>query len=240
MPDDRQEPDDRPSRYVEEGVTIYRASALGSCPKVLVAIGMGMTPEPPPAWLLPKFDQGIAGEPVVKRMLEGMGWKVYADQHLVQLRIGSRFMVRGHLDCLMTKGHVGEHGERVGEIKCVSRAYRDEIVKVLPPLYHWQCAVYGRVLGLPVTLVLGVKDEAGNVEHVELIDVDVAGPVAVKMRVYSIERHIADGTWPACSYRQFPCPFPELCDDPVPEATEDWELEERLAESLVGIRHVRQ
>jgi hypothetical protein len=192
-----------------------------------------MTPEPFPGWLLEKFQEGIDGEPVVVNKLQQNGWDIYGRQHEVNLRFGSKIVVRGHLDGC---GRLHGGPERVVEVKCVSEGYADEIRRALPPLYHWQCAVYGRVLGLPVTLALGIKDDDGWVQQVECIDLAIAGVVAVKLRVMSIEQHIRDGTWPSCSYRMFPCPFPELCDDEAPEATEDWELEAKLRESLVAIR----
>ena len=196
-----------------------------------------MTPEPFPSWLLQRFAEGVAGEPVVLDTLRRRGWQIRSEQHTVQLRIGSGLMVRGHIDAVGDPpGTRHEQAERLVEVKCVSPGYAEEIERALPPLYHWQMAVYGRVMGLPVTLVLGVKDEDGEVQVVKEMPVDVAGVVAVKLRVMEIERHIAAGTWPECSYRQFPCPFPELCDDPVPEGTEDWELEARLRESLVHVR----
>jgi len=195
-----------------------------------------MTPEPFPGWLLEKFAQGVEGEPVVLDQLRRDGWDIYGEQHECVLRFGSKIIVRGHLDALGVPPW--DRQERVVEVKCVSPDYAVEIRRALPPLYHWQMAVYRHVMGLPVMLMLGVKDDDGKVAYLtEQDNVQVAGLVAVKLRVMQIEQHISDGTWPSCSYRMFPCPFPELCDDEAPEATEDWELEAKLRESLV---HVRQ
>lgn len=239
--------DKRPDRYLENGRVVWRASAIGACVRALVAEQIGMTPEPVPQWMLEKWAEGVAGEPVVLGMLkdrwrivgEGEGWHLVWDdgQVLVEMPVGEKVIVRGHCDGVGTKYINGDGRRRVLEVKCVSRGFAEDIRRTLPPRYMWQCSVYGRGLGMDVVLVLGVKDDDGRVVSVEEIDAEIVGAAAVKLRVIGLEQCIEEGVLPPCSYRQYPCPFPELCEDiGVPEPTEEWDLEERLRESL-DVRH---
>jgi hypothetical protein len=220
--------------------------------KSLVALGLGMTPEPWPDWLLERFHQGVEGEPVVLAKLREH-WNLWTPekksfitwddgQPLVEMPVGTTVIIRGHADALGSRyrKQVGDPallGFHVVEVKCVTAGYAEEVLRTLPELYHWQMSVYGQALGWPVVLVLGVKGDDGTVDHIiEAPPLKLKTLAEIKLRVMEIERCIRDGEWPKCDYKQWPCRFPELCDDPNPEPTENWELEDRLAESLVEIR----
>lgn len=251
--------DHRPNRYVEGGRVVYRASALGSCVKSLVALGMGMTPEPHPDWLLRKFDEGIAGEPVVVDMLrpnwriadekEGHYYQWHDGQMLVEVPVGRHVIIRGHADAIGTcfLAPVYEYGEtewetgdkRLIEVKCTTEDYGAVVLKKLPPLYAWQVSTYGGFFGLPVMLALGIKDGDGQVVNVvtQMIDKPPYTMSQVKQRVIGIESCVKSGELPVCDYKQWPCPFSWLCDDVAGvEGTKDGEILGKLEESIVMVR----
>lgn len=248
--------DNRPSRYEEDGRIIYRASALGSCMKSLVALGLGMTPVDWPDWLYRKFQEGIDGEPVVVDMLrenwrivdeeEGHYYQWHDGQLFVEVPVGTRVVIRGHGDAIGTcyKTPVYEYGEsewetgdkRLIEVKCCSAEYARVVLRTLPLMYKVQVSVYGGFYGLPIMLVIGVKDKDGKVVNIlsQMIDEPPMTMAQVKQRVMQIESWIGDGELPDCDYRQWPCAFPYLCDEPMygNEATRDEDLEEMLAKSI--------
>lgn len=250
--------DDRPNRYEENGHVIYRASALGMCMKSLVALGLGNNPEPHPDWLLQKFAEGVAGELVVIGMLrenwrivdesEGHNYTWHDGQILVEVPVGTQVTIRGHADALGTcyKAVVPEYGEsdwqvgekRLIEVKCVSEDYAPVVLKNLPYYYLVQVVVYSHYVGFPPMLVLGVKDEEGQVKYLlsEMLDDLPIGIRDVKMRVMEIEEWIAKGELPPCDHPTWPCQFSWMCDSPGGPATEDWELEETLQRSLDMVR----
>lgn len=77
--------DDRGSVYEDhDGRYVFRASALGGCMSSLVRHGMGMTPEPFPASMYDRFEEGNVAEPVMLGWLNSPsgGWKVWDENDL--------------------------------------------------------------------------------------------------------------------------------------------------------------
>lgn len=251
--------DHRPNRYIESGRVIYRASALGSCIKSLVALGLGITPSDHPDWLLTKFQQGIDDEPVVLDMLRP-NWVIMDEQTghyyewddgqlYVQVNVGTRVVIRGHADGIATcyKAPVYDtdwkvRDKRVVEVKCVTEDYGHTIIQKLPPMYAWQVSVYGGFYQLPVMLALGIKDDTGTVVNVvtEMIDELPYTMGQVKARVMYAEQCIESGELPNCDAKMWPCPFAWLCDDvvdgPNNPRTGDGELLGKLEESVATVR----
>lgn len=64
--------DDRPPRYVEDGRVIYRASGLGLCDKIFVALAMDYSPRSHPAWFQEVLDEGTRNEHVIREMYSAM------------------------------------------------------------------------------------------------------------------------------------------------------------------------
>lgn len=246
--------DNRPSRYIENGRVIYRASALGMCMKSLVAMGLGHKPEPHPDFLLKRFQQGVDGEPVVLKMLSenwvleyeasSMHWLKWHDgQILVEMPVGQHVTIRGHADGIgkCFKAPVLEYGEsdwvpgevRMIEVKCVTEDYARVLLKKLPFYYIVQVAVYSQVLGFPPMLALGIKDDDGVVQHVvtEMIEPELTLR-EVKQRVMEIEGWVERGELPKCDHPNWPCQYSWMCDSPGGPVTEDWELESKLQESI--------
>lgn len=255
--------DNRPNRYVEGDKIIYRASTLGSCRKALVALGIGQTPQDFPDWLYERFEQGVTGESVVLDDLrdcytimdqsEGHYLPWDDGQLYVEIPIGQHIIVRGHADGIGTCYKVfvyeyGEDGEKTGtkrviEVKCVSEGYGHDVLKSLPNTWAWQLSIYGRFYELPGLLALGIKGEKGTENEgkvvnvvTELIDDLPYTMKDIKLRVIELERCIENGEYPDCDYKQWPCPFPWLCDDVVDAEgrarTKDEELMGVLEQSI--------
>lgn len=256
--------DNRPSRYEENGRVIYRASALGSCMKALVALGLGHTGTDFPDWLYERFAEGVAGEPWVIDQLrsnwrimderEGHNYQWDDGQLYVEINVGSGIVIRGHADgigtCFLSPVYEDGYGEtewhtgdkRVIEVKCATEDYTTTVLRGLPELYAWQISVYGGFFHLPAMLAIGVKDQQTR----ELVNVvtqmwdEMPYTMAqVKMRVMEIESWIDKGELPNCDHKQWPCPYQWLCDDVIGERTTDDMIEQRLAESIVMVQQRR-
>lgn len=77
--------DDRGSVYEDhDGRYVFRASALGGCVGSLVRHGLGMTPEPFPASMYDRFEEGNVAEPVMLGWIKtpSGGWKVWDEADL--------------------------------------------------------------------------------------------------------------------------------------------------------------
>lgn len=249
--------DDRPPRYIEDGMVVYRASGLGACMKSLVLLGLGSTGTDWPEWMLKKFQEGIDGEPVVIDMLRSH-WNMVDEtahqyqwhdgQLLIEVKVGTRVIIRGHADGVGTcykapvynsEWTAGE--QRLIEVKCTTEDYGHVVLRELPVLYQVQITTYAEYFGLPAMLALGIKDENGEVVNVvtQMVDPLPMTMAQVKQRVMELESCIGSGDIPDCDYRQYPCPYYWLCDEPVngKPGTPDDELLGTLEES---IRMVRQ
>lgn len=225
--------DDRPARYEENGQIIYRASALGYCRKALVALGIGQTPQDFPDWLYERFQQGVDGEPVVLKKL-GENWRMMDEtdhqyqwddgQLYVEIPVGERIVIRGHADGIGVcyKAPVLELGEsewvtgdkRLIEVKYATEDYAEVILKIPPVMYEWQISVYGGFYGLLGMLAIGIKRDGVVVNVVtQMWDKLPYSMKDIKLRVIELERMIENGEYPDCDYKQWPCPFPWLCDE---------------------------
>lgn len=257
--------DNRPSRYVEDGVVVYRASALGSCMKALVALGLGHAGTNFPDWLYERFQEGIDGEPwVINKLREN--WRImdpreghqhqwHDDQLYVEIPVGQHIIIRGHADgigtCFLAPVYEDGYGEtewhtgdkRLIEVKCATEDNTTVVLRTLPSLYAWQISVYGGFFHLPVMLAIGVKDQQTR----ELVNVVTQmwdelpySMSQIKMRVMEIEQWIAKEELPNCDHKQWPCPYQWLCDNVIGERTPDDMIEQRLAESIVMVQQRKE
>lgn len=249
--------DDRPTRYIEDGRIIYRASNLGACEKSLILLGRGESPAPHPDWLLQKFDEGIAGEPIVIGMipkLEVDGAKIkllhYGDINLPVDESGQWVVeksmvgvtVRGHVDGIGTVSSLAIGSEFtlrervVVEVKCCSPDYAKVVLRKLPLVYAIQISLYMHTLQMKCLLVIGIKDDDGKVVRLEGKWIHepplTLGQIAA--RIMRIEKGIKAGQIGECDYAMFPCPFYFLgCDDSRDANTTPVEMvEDKVLESL--------
>lgn len=236
--------DDRPNVYVEDGVVVYRASSVGNCLRSLVASRLGYEPMPHPDWLLEKFAEGNVNEPIIMDMVREAGWYVYVDppeigQLEVEMMVGSKVKIRGHLDGVGFKEGASPGDDHVIEAKAFGEAfwnkYEKEGISAFP-YYSAQLAIYMTAMDMPALFVVGLKDDDGIVTKIRMDVIDTP-PVtigSVKAIVARAEKWAQQGELPPCSFKQYPCQFLYLHED-----EEEEEYEEDLEMDLVASQYAQ-
>lgn len=198
-----------------DGTVIYRASALGSCTKELVALRMGYDEAPLPEKVAALFRSGHEAE---ERVHERM--PLIARQSEVELVVTSKIRVVGHVDGI---------SDSVDEVKSQSkdeweRFEKDGWETGWFPKYKWQASVYMHATGLPLRLIRIMRPPK------ELQDDPQAWAEApiktqvyfdpwyslteIRSRVLTVESQAAGGVLPvACDSLHYPCPVFYLHDD---------------------------
>lgn len=201
--------DDRPDVYEENGLWVFRASSAGHCLKNLIAIRLGVGTMDTPAWLEKAYAEGVENEPVIlANLVREHGWTLQEDasQNEVELRIGSKVIVRGHVDA---KGAHVEHGVRVIEAKALAKSSVEKWERKgwdAFPYYATQLSIYMEATGLPGLFAIGVKEqESREVKTVIPVLVDEP-PVAtrdikVRLTKAAMARELPD----TCDYQHYPC-----------------------------------
>jgi hypothetical protein len=187
----------------------------------------------------------------------GHQYQWHGGQLLVEIPVGERIVIRGHADGL------GElysrpldspfqlREKRLIEVKTTSEAYAQATIDslsqtdfhttaALKNMYAYQTSSYAWYFGLKILLVMGIKDQNGDVERIRVKGLDKP-PVTlgqVKRRVIEIERRIRVGDMGRCDVKNWPCQFSWLCDGVIggEEGTRDEDLEKALQDSLVMVR----
>lgn len=213
--------DDRPSVYYEDGIWVYRASAVGRCARELWAHRAGLQPEAHPDWLEEKFKAGNVGEPVIIAAVEKELGEIVTDQQLtVELPVGKTMLVRGHIDGVC--GNVLVEAKTMQEKLYNTKWLRGGLKAY--PAYSAQVAVYCAALGLDgVQVAIGVKGEDETVKKTKLFYYAAdALPVTVKDVKKKLMKLGRMDDMPACDVDQFPCPFVYLHDEkPVMVSTSE-------------------
>lgn len=150
--------------YVRDGVTHFRASALGACIRGLVAARLGIRPQPPAKFLQEALDDSSLAEEYVMTLLAKRGWKIESQQDEVFVDYDEGRII-GHIE-----GYIAaEKLERsVLEIKAFGPTLFAKYVKgglkaLGPPftqMYEMQLSSYMYATQLPALLVVhGKKDQ---------------------------------------------------------------------------------
>lgn len=216
--------DDRPSVYFDPDIErwVYRASALGSCDRELVAHRRGMSGSPTPDWLQVRFDEGHDWETrILERFMDDTGLVLRGQQASGALLIGDHLAVRGSIDA--------ETDDAVVDAKFLGPdLYRKLIKEGIEgfPHYMWQQAVYAHAMDKKrICLAMGLKEIEGEKEDrvvtgisemhylwVDIADLPTVGQI--KARVLKLEKLAAGDEWPACPQPfQYPCAFDYLHDE---------------------------
>lgn len=216
--------DDRPSVYHDPDIDrwVYRASALGSCERELIAHRRGMSGSPTPDWLQTRFDEGHDWEDrILERFMEDQRVALRGYQARGTILVGKNVAVRGSIDA--------ETDDAVIDAKFLGPDLYRKLIKDgigAFPHYMWQQAVYAHALEKSrICLAMGLKDIEGEGEDRKVVGikemhylwVDVADlPTLgqIKARVLRLEKLAEGDGWPDCpSPFQYPCPFDYLHDE---------------------------
>jgi hypothetical protein len=201
---------------------VYRASALGSCDRELVAHRRGMSGSPTPDWLQVRFDEGHDWETrILERFMDDTGLALRGHQASGTLLIGDGLAVRGSIDA--------ETDDAVIDAKFLGPdLYRKLIREGIEgfPHYRWQQAVYAHAMEKQrICLAMGLKEIEGEGEERQVVGiaemhylwVDVADLPTVgqiKARVLKLEKLAAGEGLPDCPVPfQYPCAFDYLHDE---------------------------
>lgn len=234
--------DDRPNVYVEDdGLVVYRASALGGCPVSLARARQGFTPMPFPEKFGEYFARGNEIEEIVLMELAASGWFLGETQEEVQLLLiggNPATVVRGHIDATGT----GPDGyKRLVEIKATNSAYFKELeakgfgTPGLMQKYLWQTSVYMTALELEGVLVFRNWEDDNPLTNTAYFYMEKPHYTRLQLmeRVMQVEKWVADDTVPVeCNVYEYPCPFYYLHPPEDREEVDAEEAEEigRLAE----------
>lgn len=240
--------DNRAIAYIENGVRVFRASAIGMPLRCLVLALMEERPAPPPDYLVKAAAAGTAIEGVVKDELRSRGFIIAGEQNEVELNLsdqgirmaGSNAIVRGHLDAIHCEVPDRE-GVHILEVKSMSPRVWDEWQKwgfQKFKTYAWQISIYMHATGRPaVYAIINRETEQVIVFYIDtppvpLEEIEIKVAAALSMLTIDVAP-VCDGTSP------YPCAYDYLCDK------REWEFAEleagedttflRLAEDLDAI-----
>jgi len=216
--------DDRPSVYHDPDIDrwVYRASALGSCERELVAHRRGMSGSPTPDWLQTRFDEGHDWEDrILERFMEDQRVALRGQQARGTILVGKNVAVRGSIDA--------ETDDAVVDAKFLGPDLYRKLIKDgigAFPHYMWQQAVYAHALEKSrICLAMGLKDIEGEGDEREVVGIkemhylwvdlaDLPTLGQIKARVLRLEKLAEGDGWPDCpSPFQYPCPFDYLHDE---------------------------
>lgn len=218
--------DDRPARYVEDGVVIYRASAIGQCPRMFVRLANGFPPAPLPPFIQEIYAEGHKYEEQIMAMagLDGQIVDRQKEYNLPLGRIGnSQVVVRCHVD--------GRHAVLVPTI-LEAKKFRPSTWATWKrhgingfPHYEWQTSVIHAASGEDVLLIPGhlTTDDKGN-KKISEVDPRMVVPrytmLDIKRRVKMIELACQEENLDVECEVMYPCPMFRFHDKDAEQRTE--------------------
>lgn len=144
---------DRPAVITtDDKLTYYRASQLGICLKALTALRQGYDAEPPPSWLLERFQQGHDHEAAYVNQalsINRVNGKV-ATQYPVKLRVNNRVVITGSIDLVYFwyDSYDSSNEDRtissidIVDVKALAPTTERIISNNIFPVYKWQLSAY--------------------------------------------------------------------------------------------------
>ncbi|GIV04087.1 MAG: hypothetical protein KatS3mg015_2917 [Fimbriimonadales bacterium] len=224
------------SVYFDDDLVVYRASGVGGCVRALWAARRGMSPVEHPDWLMEKFAEGVRAEPVILDLLTEHLRKIDDDadcfdfQQEIEIPVLPNVIIRGHIDA---KARLHERTKLI-EVKALAESTYERLMSAIDngefadafPQYAYQLSCYMQALKLEGLLVVGIKDENGDVARIDLRDF-AEPPVPlrrIKKRIVDLERMAEDMSMPACSVDLFPCQFYYLHDSDATVVNTDVDL----------------
>ena len=223
----------KPNRYVEDGAVHYRASGLATCPKALVAMRDGMTPQSKPEWFQEVLDEGTRMEDEIRRQwVEENGEIVKDDQREVKLWVmendeGKDVYIVGHIDGIT---QVEDGGERIVTL-WEAKKFRDSTWPKFQrsgvecnPNYPMQVSAYMHALSDEYDQDVGLffvgghyqpedDDKGEGISEVythAYIDPPI-NRLAIRKHIAGLEKLMAEAKGvsdvPCCDPMQYPCGF---------------------------------
>lgn len=196
--------------FNDDGVAVFRASAIGSCEAALVHSLRGQTPSAPPEHMLRRFEDGHLHEPAILEHLRKQGWAidVAASQQEIRVVVSDQIVIVGHVDGVAQKD--GVHA--VVEAKALSDSGYKKWVKegfAGFPKYAMQISVYMNALQMPALYAVKNKNSGEvDVQVVEAPPFLLAKLKAKAMRVVKVSH--TEKTPDCPKVFDFPCPFFQL------------------------------
>lgn len=206
------EADHRPSVYLEGNRTVFRASALGGCLRALVAARLGYDPLPFDEASELRMAEGNLHEAAILEHLRREGWTIVDEQEEVELVVGDRLVIRGHIDAV--GGRELKGAARVVEVKAMGDDPCKEFLANgfdTNRRYATQLSVYMAALDLPGLFV--VKNRNSGQIHILEVDEPPIPIAQIKARVARVEAIARTGDFPDCDTTSlWGCPFRYLHD----------------------------
>jgi hypothetical protein len=231
---------DAPARWVaEDGAVYYRASAIGLCDKVFVALANYYTPSAHPQWFQDVLDEGTVAEDQISALWDWASGDATIDsQREVSMEVLDGVWVVGHIDGQSELGGVLREYKKFRD----STWPRFKSVGIeIHATYTWQHAFYWHAGEFESSEFVGghwvVDDEHPNGYVSEVYPHHLSNPplplIAIKKRVAYLEALINSGKQPIdvpCQVKSFPCPFFYLHDE-----DEEVEMEERKGDDTIQL-----
>jgi hypothetical protein len=218
--------DNRPSRYIEDGKIIYRASSLGMCDKVFAALAMGYTPQAHPVWFQEILDEGTAQESTIREMWEGVEDDVVTDVGLMlELEVLDNVFIRGSVDGVTRDGTMLFEAKKIRDSGW-ARYLRSGVE--YQSNYPMQTSFYMHALSELKGVDVGMMFVGGHYvqqpdgdwliteTHCHTYTTPPVNLLGIKKRIARLERVINEATVVGdvpCTRNMYPCPFFYLHDD---------------------------
>jgi len=224
--DERLMGDDRSIAYEENGISIYRASGIGSCLTALVAAKTGYEPargQYQEKILTNAAREGNMHEPaIIEHLKAELGWRVWGGQDESEIRVIPKVFIRGHIDGICRPP--GLRNNRLLEVKTMSSDrfkkwmsagtnVRSRLMSDEFKTYGWQISTYMKIHGLPAMYVVKNRNTGElDISELKLPPVDWK---TIKAKVIQAEMYAKRDELPPCaasSGDQFFCEYPYLHD----------------------------
>lgn len=212
--------DSRPIAYEENGISIYRASAIGGGLRSLVASRLGYQPLAPPEYLKKAAQAGKVIEGEVVKALEKENYKVLAKQKEFNLPV-SGAIIRGHIDGKILEMPI----LNILEIKSMSEKqfslWKKHGFRQFPK-YAAQICVYMLSFNLPAVYIVVPRNEwALDVKDLDIRRVNFPLPFSPRLlfeKIVKAEVYVRKEQLPerekgeTCDYELYHnCSFQYLC-----------------------------
>lgn len=222
------------ARYELDGNIYYRASAIGMCDRLFLALANHYEPKDHPDYFQEILDEGTRSEPfIIARYENQFDFDVTDAQREVKLEVLDGVYIIGHID-----GIAVNHRASISDVLFEAKKFRDSTWKKfltqgieVYPHYAWQFSAYWHALNIQEGHFVGGHyvpqlDRSGNpipgkgkITEIEQ-KVLLAPPIpllAIKKRIARLEALINDSTnvmdVKCIQPLMYPCPFFYLHDD---------------------------